>query len=96
LLFGAPDLGAENGVRIRATELSGGAPFTVLFAATLPEGIRSAARVEWDFGGGRVSHDPRGYHTFVEPGLYTVRLTVRFSDGSERTAAVQVLAHYGG
>jgi PKD repeat protein len=82
-------------VGIRATGLSGGLPFTVYFAARVPREM-GGATVEWDFGDGEVSHDPRTYHTFVEPGLYTVQLTVWSADGSAQTAAVQVLAHYGG
>jgi hypothetical protein len=96
LLLGARLAGAGEEMGIRATALSGGAPFTVYFAARVPPQMEPRPTVEWDFGDGEVSHDPRTYHTFVEPGLYTVQLTVWSADGSAQTAAVQVLAHYGG
>jgi PKD repeat protein len=84
---------AGGPVEIRATSLAGGVPFTVHFAARVP---RAGAVVEWDFGDGDGSRDPRAYHTYVEPGIYQVRLTVRFGDGSASEATLQVIAHTGG
>jgi hypothetical protein len=95
LLLGAPLAGAGDEVGIRATGLSGGLPFTVYFAARVPREM-GGATVEWDFGDGGASQEPRTYHTFIEPGLYTVRLMVRFAGGSAFTSTVQVLAHSGG
>jgi PKD repeat protein len=71
-------------------------PFTVYFLARVPQDRARGAAVEWDFGDGGVSQNPGSYHTFVEPGLYDVRLTVRFPDGAVSRASVQILTHTGG
>lgn len=80
-------------VEIRTTGLSGGAPFTVYLAA---KGARGATAVRWDFGDGGAGDGPGVYHTFVEPGLYEVRVGVGFADGSTSRASIQILTHSGG
>jgi PKD repeat protein len=96
MILPVPALGASEEVGIRTTALSGGWPFTVYFAASVPRERAPGATVDWDFGDGGVSRDPATYHTFVEPGLYNVALTVRFPDGTVSRAAVQILTHSGG
>jgi PKD repeat protein len=71
-------------------------PFTVYFSASVPRARARDATVEWDFGDGGASRDRGAYHTFVEPGLYNVRLTVRFADGMVSRTSVQILTHSGG
>jgi hypothetical protein len=96
LILPAPALAGNEEVGIRTSALSGGWPFTVYFAASVQREGAPGATVEWDFGDGGVSRDLGAYHTFVEPGLYNVRLTVRFPDGTVARAAIQILTHSGG
>ena len=60
-------------MEIIASELSGGAPFTVYFTASAPNPGQTG--FEWNFGDGRVSHVPKTFHTFVLPGLKEAVLT---------------------
>lgn len=61
--------------------------------ATGPDGFTHT----WDFGDGSTSSDEDPIHTFTEPGLYLVELTVTDAEGNEDTAlrAVRVLAPVG-
>lgn len=95
-LLGVSPAGAGDGPGIRATGLSGGVPFTAYFLAVIPPGAGRDVGVRWDFGDGATSADSGTYHTFVEPGMYTVRLTVHSGDRVTETVAIQVLAHTGG
>ena len=59
-----------------AAPATGAAPFQVTFtdASTAPSS--SIASWSWEFGDGQVSAQPNPVHTYTNPGVYTVRLTV--------------------
>ncbi|MEM9837392.1 MAG: PKD domain-containing protein, partial [Bacteroidota bacterium] len=46
----------------------------------------------WDFGDGSTSDQPHPFHTFAQPGSYTVTLTIIGSSGCESTIAIGVNA----
>ncbi len=77
---------------LAATPTSGWPPLTVTFdgsASFDPEG-EEIVRYEWDFGDGRTSQGQRVSHTFQEPGVYEVRLTVTDRDGASSTASLSI------
>ncbi len=59
---------------------SGFAPLTVKFTPTVNADVINGL---WDFGDGETGTDQVMWHTFYDPGLYSVSLTVMGSDGSE-------------
>ncbi len=70
---------------------TGQAPLTIDFSATATDVDNDNLTYSWDFGDGGSSTAMSGEHTFTQPGLYTVKLTV--SDGqlnAQQSAAVLV------
>ncbi len=77
---------------LAATPTSGWPPLTVTFdgsASFDPEG-EGIVRYEWDFGDGGAARGARVSHTFREPGIYEVRLTVTDADGASSVASLNV------
>ncbi|MDT8357627.1 MAG: PKD domain-containing protein [Methanomicrobiaceae archaeon] len=73
---------------IDAMPLEGPAPLTVQFAD------RSTGNIvgrEWNFGDGSFSDLPNPVHTYMEPGIYTVHLTVAAPGFGEDTAAIEIV-----
>ena len=63
---------------IMASEISGDGPLTVNFQTL---GIGTIRRLWWDFGDGTAANDISSpSHTYTQPGMYIVRLTVRDSN----------------
>jgi len=82
-------------VMIKATPESGRAPLEVQFKAkvTEKEGSQRAASAEdytyhWDFTDGNTSEEKKPVHTFEEPGIYIVKLTVTNICGHTEEAAI--------
>ncbi len=76
--------------RILASRLSGTAPLTVAFDASPSSGV--IANYEWNFGDNTQNDGMQVEHTFLDPGTYTVILTVRDAAGasSSTTATITV------
>jgi PKD repeat protein len=74
-----PDLVVPPVANFTATPTSGYAPLTVKFTDT---STGSPVTWLWSFGDGGTSTDKNPQHTYTNVGSYTVRLTVRNSDGS--------------
>ncbi len=76
--------------RILASRLSGQAPLTVAFDASPSSGLIS--NYEWNFGDNTQNDGMQVEHTFLDPGTYTVVLTVRDAAGasSSTTATITV------
>ncbi|MBE0537184.1 MAG: PKD domain-containing protein, partial [Phycisphaerae bacterium] len=62
-----------------AERLRGGAPFSVQFR---DQSSSEATQWRWDFGNGQTSTQRNPSHTYTQAGLYTVKLTVTGSGGS--------------
>jgi PKD repeat protein len=76
------DLDARAGFTVINSE--GFAPFTAQFQeASLS--YDEVTHYEWDFGDGYRSNDRNPTHTYLEPGVYTVRLTITDVDGDTYT-----------
>jgi len=74
---------------------NGPAPLAVTFMAMEPKG--NIAAYEWDMkDNSPVKSGPSVEHTFVEPGQYSVTLTVKDADGNFNRAAVMVSVNEGG
>lgn len=98
---GGGDLGGDVGdppppgtpvARLTASPDRGIAPLVVSFdgsASTDPDGDDLA--YSWDFGDGRTSTSPSGILDFVDPGTYTVRLTVTDDSGLSSVAAASLV-----
>jgi PKD repeat protein len=57
--------------------------------------IASAQKYSWNFGDGTTSHDSMPTHIFIQPGTYTVKLTVSNSIGSDSSyQTISVVAPY--
>lgn len=69
--------------------LAGEAPFAVQFADGSTSG-GSLAAWAWDFGDGATSTAPSPAHTYAQPGVYTVTLTVRDAAGLTATSSATV------
>jgi PKD repeat protein len=65
-----------------ASTTSGSAPFTVSFTDTSIAGSEAITSRTWDFGDGGSSIEQNPSHTYTEPGVYTVSLTVTTSAGA--------------
>jgi PKD repeat protein len=64
-----------------ADEIFGEAPFTVQFSANSQDVDGTVNDHYWDFGDGSVATIEDPEHTFVSPGAYSVKLTVRDNEG---------------
>ncbi len=77
------------------SEPNGPAPLAVTFMAMEPKG--AIAAYEWDFkDNSPVKAGQSTEHTFMEPGSYTVTLTVRDAKGDFNRASVMVSVNDGG
>ena len=85
-----PDSLPQPSCYIQASKLGGAAPLTVNFKALIVGG--SMRKSWWDFGDDTGARNVDVYtHTYNTPGLYTVNLTVRTTDGDEpKAAAIQI------
>ncbi len=74
----------DTGAAFTVTNSMGFAPLTVQFqdASTSYDEV---TLYEWDFGDGYRSNDRNPSHTYLEPGAYTVRLTITDEDGDSYT-----------
>lgn len=66
-----------------ASPTTGEAPLEVEFTDLSDRGSASIEMWRWDFGDGRLSSLRRPTHTYADPGLYQVSLTVTSSAGSD-------------
>ncbi|HQH50552.1 MAG TPA: fibronectin type III domain-containing protein [Candidatus Cloacimonadota bacterium] len=80
-----------------ATPVSGSAPLTVQFMDQSTAGTGSIVSWHWDFGDGGSSEEASPLHTYQNPGLYTVGLTVfdsyQNSDVLTQTDYITVLSN---
>ena len=77
--------------RINASATIAIAPATIKFsAAGSVSPFGDIVAYEWDFGAGDTVGASETYHTFVDPGLHTVHLTVYDQIGESGSAAAQV------
>jgi len=76
--------------RFTANPKEGQVPLTVNFDASSSTG--PIVEYRWDFGDGATGSGKQVTHTYTQPGLFTVRLTVRAADGREAQAEDQILA----
>ena len=75
--------------RITASVTEGTPPLDVKFTNT------GGGRVRWDFGDGATSEESNPTHTFRQPGLYAVTLTVTDSEGLSSRAFEQIAVDRG-
>jgi PKD repeat protein len=68
-------------VDFTATPTSGEAPLVVQFSDMSATGDEPIAAWSWDFGDGTGSEESNPAHTYVNPGTYTIRLTITSSTG---------------
>jgi PKD repeat protein len=71
----SPDEPLRPDAILRASTTEGTPPLTVQFEAV------NAHQSHWNFGDGTISDSPRPTHTFRQPGLYSVQLTVTNPNG---------------
>jgi len=72
---------------------SGAAPLTITASgSTSSDADGTIASYAWDFGDGATATGVEAQHTYVNPGEYTVTLTVRDDKGKQGTATGRVLA----
>lgn len=76
--------------RIQASKVSGAAPLTVDFRALASDPNGRIASYVWQFGDGGVSIRESVQHTFTEPKVYNVFLTVVDNDGNKEYAQIDV------
>ena len=78
---------------IGAMPVEGPAPLTVQFA---DRSMGNVVGREWNFGDGSFSDLPDPVHTYTEPGIYTVHLTIAAPGLGEDTAAIEIVVMGGG
>lgn len=76
--------------RIQASKTSGAAPLTVDFRALASDPNGRITSYVWQFGDGGVSIRESAQHTFTEPKLYNVFLTVTDNDGNKEHAQIDI------
>ena len=84
-------VGGEDtpGATATATPTVGAVPVEVQFNGSRSLGLS----YEWDFGDGSAhSTEADPAHTYTQPGVYTAKLTVTYSDGSTSTDEVEIRA----
>ena len=67
---------------ITAEPAQGTAPLTVLFGKTKTDNEMSS---QWSFGDGNTSGEASPVHTYINPGVYNVSLTIQDLQGQSRT-----------
>ena len=80
----------QNGVRatIRASVISGVAPLVVDFNAADSAG--DIEKFSWDFADGQTSEAEVVSHTFLQPGVFSVRLTVEDAAGNRDSDTITI------
>ncbi|GMU20156.1 MAG: hypothetical protein AMXMBFR13_02550 [Phycisphaerae bacterium] len=76
--------------RITATPVAGEAPLVVLFQASATDADGSVVRYDWDFGNGKQGTGQAVEHTYLDPGVYGVTLTVTDDAGGEAMDSVLI------
>ena len=76
--------------RIQASKAAGPAPLTVDFRALASDANGRIVSYVWQFGDGGVSIRESTQHTFTEPKLYNVFLTVTDNDGNKEHAQIDI------
>jgi PKD repeat protein len=71
--------------------LTGQAPHAVSFSAVGSDPEGGALTYAWDFGDGATSLRQNPDHTYLEPGTYTAKVTVRDPKGATGTATVEIV-----
>ncbi|MEM3341828.1 MAG: PKD domain-containing protein [Thermoplasmata archaeon] len=69
---------------------SGIAPLAIQFTSTSSDPDGTIVSYHWDFGDGNTSTVPSPNHTFIQPGNYTVKLTVVDNDGLSANSAILI------
>mgnify|MGYP000451115915 CR=1 FL=1 len=82
----APGEALRPEARIEASPIEGVPPLTVTFRAA-----GTAPRAEWDFGDGPKAEGRQVQHTYGQPGVYQVALTVRAGDDAASVAYAEVV-----
>ena len=72
--------------------ISGNSPLPVTFSDRLTGTI---ADWQWDFGDGETSSETNPSHTYVNPGTYTVSLTVSGPNGSDNKTRIDFITVHG-
>jgi hypothetical protein len=80
----APGESLRPNARIITSATEGSPPLTIQFATG------SELKTRWDFGDGTTSHEPAPTHTFKQPGLYTVTLTVTDTAGNTAQSLIPI------
>lgn len=84
IFIGEPELRA----RILPSRLKGAAPLTIEFDGS--SSLGEIAEYLWDFGDNTQNDGPKVEHTFLDPGTYTVKLTVSETDGTIASSTVTI------
>lgn len=74
---------------IQATPTEGATPLTVSFRA-----VTTGIRVDWDLGDGSRATGREVRHTYTEPGIYSVTLTVADADGGIAMAQMEIATEH--
>jgi PKD repeat protein len=75
-----------------ASELRGEVPFTVRFTANSHDPDGAIESHYWEFGDGSIATAENPEHTFLSPGTYSVKLTVRDNEGEPAVSYRTVFA----
>ncbi len=70
---------------------TGQAPLAVAFSANGSDAEGAALTYSWDFGDGGTSLRQNPDHTYLEPGTYTAKVTVKDPKGATGTATVEIV-----
>jgi len=68
-----------------------GSPVFVYFGFTYDDHVMMSYNCTWDFGDGGTAVGPIAYHVYMEPGVYTITMTIADIHGATTTASKQVV-----
>ena len=80
-------------VQATADPKTGNAPLLVQFSANGADPEGDTLTYSWDFGDGSTSLRQNPDHTYMEPGTYNAKVTVKDSKGATGTATVQIVVN---
>ncbi len=80
-------------VEATADPKTGNAPLLVAFSANGADPEGQALTYSWDFGDGSTSLRQNPDHTYMAPGTYNAKVTVKDSKGATGTATVQIVVN---
>ncbi len=80
-------------VEATADPKTGNAPLLVGFSANGADPEGQALTYSWDFGDGGTSLRQNPDHTYMQPGTYNAKITVKDSKGATGTATVQIVVN---